>query len=314
MGEHRVPFNPKIGRIATDANNFAVDRAFLAHYHVDGADLAAASTINILPFTKLGAAVQLAVIPAGANADTPRNVQVDANNSGVKKDIKVYGLNIAGEAIDETITTNETTTATGAKAFASITKIDLPTQHNVGAKHQSTVAVSTSTTAGTSVLEFTSAATGDPYDITCVFTAGQSDTTANAATRIAAVLNADATFAAAYAATPSTANVIIERLINENSDTTVNLTVSDNGDGDLVLGTIDTSTQAGVCDEVSVGWGTKIGLPYMLSDATMVLANLFNGADDSGTVTADVDELENNVFALNGSPNGAADFDIYMIV
>ncbi|MDD4280020.1 MAG: hypothetical protein PHX74_09835, partial [Candidatus Sumerlaeales bacterium] len=67
-------------------------------------------------------------------------------------------------------------------------------------------------------------------------------------------------------------------------------------------------------DEVSVGWGTKIGLPYMLSDATMVLANLFNGTDDSGTVTADVVELENNVFALNGSPNSAADFDIYMIV
>ena len=314
MGEHRVPFNPKIGRIATDANNFAVDRAFLAHYHVDGADLAEASTINILPFTKLGAAVQLAVIPAGANADTPRNVQVDANNSGVKKDIKVYGLNIAGEAIDETITTNEMTTATGAKAFASITKIDLPIEQNVGAKHKSTVAVSTSTTPGTSVLTFTSAATGDPYDITCVFTTGQSDTTTNAATRIAAVLNADEKFTAAYTATPSTADIVIERKINENSDTTVNLTVKENGDGDLVLGTINTSTQEGVCDEVSVGWGTKIGLPYMLSDATMVLANLFNGADDNGTVTADVDELENNVFALSGSPNGAADFDIYMIV
>ena len=82
-------------------------------------------------------------------------------------------------------------------------------------------------------------------------------------------------------ATPSTADIVIERKINENSDTTVNLTVKENGDGDLVLGTINTSTQEGVCDEVSVGWGTKIGLPYMLSDATMVLANLFNGADDN---------------------------------
>lgn len=314
MGEHRVPFNPKIGRIATDANNFAVDRAFLAHYHVDGADLAAASTINILPFTKLGAAVQLAVIPAGANADTPRNVQVDANNSGVKKDIKVYGLNIAGEAIDETITTNETTTATGAKAFASITKIDLPIQHNAGAKHQSTVAVSASTTAGTSVLEFTSAATGDPYDITCVFTADQSDTTTHAATRIAAVLNADEKFTAAYTATPSTADIVIERKINENSDSTVNLTVKDNGDGDLVLGTIDVATQAGVCDAVSVGWGTKVGIPYTLYADEQVIVKLFNKSADNGTVTPDATDIEKNVIALTGTPNGASDVDLYILV
>ena len=142
----RVPFNPKIGQIKTDAGNFAVDRSFLAHYSTKPA---AASTTDVLPFTKLGAAVQNGVLPVGAIPDVPRNVQVDANNSGVKKDIKIYGTNFAGEAIDETIKTNETTAVAGTKAFASITKIDLPVQHNAGAKHKSTVAVSAVTGEGT---------------------------------------------------------------------------------------------------------------------------------------------------------------------
>jgi len=197
----RVPFNPKIGQIKTDAGNFAVDRSFLAHYSTKPA---AASTTDVLPFTKLGAAVQNGVLPVGAIPDVPRNVQVDANNSGVKKDIKIYGTNFAGEAIDETIKTNETTAVAGTKAFASITKIDLPIQHNAGAKHKSTVAVSAVTGAGTAVLEFTSAATGAAYSINCVLAAADVDSTTTAAAKIKAVLNADTKFAAAYTANSST--------------------------------------------------------------------------------------------------------------
>jgi hypothetical protein len=298
-------------RIATGAPGVSVDRAFLAHYHIDG--LAAGSTTNILPFTKLGAAVQNGVLPAGDTPDVPRNVQVDANNSGVKKAVKVYGLNAAGDEIDETITTNETTAVAGTKAFAKITKIDLPVQHNAGAKHKATVAVTTSTTAGTSVLTFTSAATGAAYDITCTFSAEQAASTTAAAARIVAVLNADAKFAAAYTATAATANIVIERKVNENSDTTLNLTVDDNGEGDLALGTIALNTQAGVCDEVSVGWGTSIGIPYMLHSTSLVLLKLFDNAADNGTVTADAAELEKNVLALSGTPDGDKDVDLYII-
>ena len=306
----RVPFNPKIGRIKTDAGNFAVDRSFIAHYHCTPA---AASTLNVLPITKLGAAVQTGKL-VGATRDVPRNGQVDANNSGVKKAIKVYGTNFAGDAIDETITTNETTAVAGTKAFASITKVDLPIQHNPGAKHKSTVAVSTVTTAGTATLEFTSAATGAAYSISCVLvTADVADTTA-AAAKIKAVLNADTKFAAAYLADSSTNNVTIERKINENSDTTVNLTVKAAGDTGLVLGTIATDTTAGVCDEVSIGWGSSIGIPYKLTASELVIANLWNNADDSGTVTKDATYLEKNVFEVSGAMNGTAPLDLYIIV
>jgi len=307
----RVPFNPKIGAIKTDAGNFSVDRAFLAHYSVKPA---AASTTDILPFTKLSSAVQEGVLPAGAIPDVPRNVQVDANNSGVKKDIKVYGTNFAGEAIDETIKTNETTAAAGTKAFASITKIDLPTEHNAGAKHKSTVAVSAVTGAGTAVLEFVSAATGTKYSINCVLAAGDVVSTTTAAAKIKAVLNADAKFAAAYTADSSTNNVTIERKINENSDDTVNLTVKTQGDTGLVLGTIATDTTAGVCDEVSIGWGSSIGIPYKLAAAELVVANLFNNADDAGSVTKDATYLEKNVFAVAGTLDGTAPVDLYILV
>ena len=307
----RVPFNPKIGAIKTDAGNFSVDRAFLAHYSVKPA---AASTTDILPFTKLSSAVQAGVLPAGAIPDVPRNVQVDANNSGVKKDIKVYGTNFAGEAIDETIKTNETTAAAGTKAFASITKIDLPTEHNAGAKHKSTVAVTTSTAAGTSVLTFVSAATGTAYDITCTFDATQAASTTAAAARIVAVLNADTKFKAAYTATASTADILIERKINENSDTTLNLTVKDNGDGDLVLGSINRDTQAGKCDEVSIGWGSSIGIPYKLAADKLVIVKLFNNAADSGTVTNDATDIEKNVIAVAGALDGTAPVDLYILV
>lgn len=307
----RVPFNPKIGRIKTDAGNFAVDRSFLAHYSTKPA---AASTTDVLPFTKLGAAVQNGVLPVGAVPDVPRNVQVDANNAGVKKAIKIYGTNFAGEAIDETITTNETTAAAGKKAFASITKIDLPIQHNAGAKHKSTVAVSAATGAGTAVLEFVSAATGTKYSINCVLAAGDVVSTTTAAAKIKAVLNADTKFAAAYTADSSTADVTIERKINENSDDTVNLTVKTQGDTGLVLGEINRTTVAGVCDEVSIGWGSSIGIPYKLAAAELVVANLFNNADDNGTVTKDATDLEKNVFAVAGTLDGTAPLDLYIIV
>lgn len=306
----RIPFNPKIGRIKTDAGNFAVDRSFLAHYSTKPA---AASTVNVLPFTKLSATAQAGVIVTKV-ADVPRNVQVDANNSGVKKAIKIYGTNFAGEAIDETITTNETTAVAGTKAFASITKVDLPVEHNTGAKHKSTVAVTASTTAGASVLTFVSAATGEAYDITCTFDATQAASTTAAAARIVAVLNADTKFKAAYTATASTADILIERKINENSDDTINLTVKDNGDGDLALGTINKTTVTGKCDEVSIGWGSSIGIPYKLTAAELVIANLFNNADDAGSVTKDAANLEKNVFAVAGTLDGTAPVDLYIIV
>ncbi|MPM44836.1 hypothetical protein SDC9_91518 [bioreactor metagenome] len=72
---------------------------------------------------------------------------------------------------------------------------------------------------------------------------------------------------------------------------------------------------AGVAeDKVSVGVGKKFGIPYKLTASELVIVKLFDNSADTGTVTADADELEKNVIALNGTPNGAKNIDLYILV
>ena len=46
----------------------------------------------------------------------------------------------------------------------------------------------------------------------------------------------------------------------------------------------------------------------------LVLANLFNNADDIGTVANSGTVLCSNTFAMNGTPDGTTPLDIYLIV
>lgn len=63
-------------------------------------------------------------------------------------------------------------------------------------------------------------------------------------------------------------------------------------------------------DTVSVGVGKKFGLPHIVYNAAMLLIKLFDGSTDSGTLAVDADELEKNLFSLNGSPNGTKVLDL----
>jgi hypothetical protein len=63
----------------------------------------------------------------------------------------------------------------------------------------------------------------------------------------------------------------------------------------------------------AIGWGKAVGLPYMLPYSTLLMAKL-GGTADTGTITADTDELEKNLFTLNGAPDGSKDVDIYLLV
>ncbi len=65
-----------------------------------------------------------------------------------------------------------------------------------------------------------------------------------------------------------------------------------------------------------VGWGAKFGIPYKLYADELVTLKLFNKAveDTEGDVTADASDLEKNVYAPNGTPDGTKDIDLYIIV
>lgn len=310
----RVPFNPKIGSIKTDAGNFSVDRAFLAHFNIPAALATAESDTAVMALTALGA--EAASILTGFNAiTTPRNVKVDGSAANMTGNVKVYGTNFAGEAIDETIALNGVTAVAGNLAFLSVTKVDLPVRTNTPAKQKATVAVTQGAqAAGSTVFTFISAITGDAFDITVPFLIGD-DTTAEACTKLAAALNANATFAAKWTATPSTANLVIESKIYEAQDATIDLTVKTAGDSAITLGAISVDTVSGVAeDKVSVGVGKKFGIPYMLSADELVIVKLFNNSADTGTITPDDDEIEKNVIALNGTPDGLKPIDLYILV
>ncbi len=310
----RVPFNPKIGRIKTDAGNFAVDRSFLAHYNF-APD--AESDTAVMAATALGA--EASSVAAGfANPDVPRNVKIKASAAqvtGATYKVKVYGTNFAGDAITEEINPGGTSASAGNLAFKTVTKVDLPARANTPAKQKATVAVTQGAQdAGTTVFTFISAATGEAFDVSVTFTADD-DTTAEAAAKIVSALNAETKFSAKWTADSSEANITIEAKDYAAQDSTIDLTVKTAGDSAVTLGSITKDTVSGVAeDKISIGIGKKFGIPYMLAADELVIAKLFGGSADSGTVTNDADELEKNVIALNGTPDGTSEVDLYIIV
>lgn len=310
------PYNHKRGqKIQTDASGVFIDRAFLAHYSIAAADAAAEANASVMALATLG--TQAASVTAGFTSPAvPRNVKAVANVAGVTTKVKVYGTNFAGAAINEEITLNGLTAVAGSLAFKTITKVDLPARTHTPAKQKATITPGGGAAgAGDEVFTFVSAITGDAFDVTIAFAAGDNDAT-KAATKIIAGLNANATFAAHWiAAAGAGAALTIESLTYEAQDATINLTVKTAGTPNISLGAITVNTVAGVVeDKVSVGVGKKFGIPYMLSAVENVIVKLFNDAADTGTVTADADEIGKNVIALNGTPDAAKGIDLYIIV
>lgn len=71
-------------------------------------------------------------------------------------------------------------------------------------------------------------------------------------------------------------------------------------------------THAGT-DTVSVGIGTKLGLPHIVDNAALLLLKLFNDSADAGTLAVDNDEVEKNLFSLAGTADGAKKVDLYYL-
>lgn len=112
--------------IETDAGkNIRSDWGFVAHFHRTASEAAAADTTSVLALTALTAAAQ--TINTGITKPAvPRNVQIVGNAAGIAGDVVVKGTAYDGSDISETLTLNGTGAVEGAKAFFSITEIDLP--------------------------------------------------------------------------------------------------------------------------------------------------------------------------------------------
>lgn len=134
----RVGYNPKGGRIKTDART-TIDRAYGAHIVISAEDAVAADADGVLLATLTAAAQE--IIAGISNPPYPRALTVDGNVAGILGDVIITGTNYAGKVITETIALNETTLVNGLKAFMTITKIELPAQIHTPALQQESITV-----------------------------------------------------------------------------------------------------------------------------------------------------------------------------
>ena len=304
--------------ITTDCEEVSVDRSFLAHYHVDAEDAPAASSDGVHALMNLGTEVQ-AITTGIKNPAVPRNIRIDGNVSGIDGVVKITGTNFAGEVITEDITANGTTAKDGASAFKTVTKIDLPIQDHTPAAQTETIEVTNkcTTTEEISVAVTATALLGDESgeSVTVALDSTDHNTVTLVAAAVVEALNANEVIGAVFEA--SNAEGVITLTAKEpaaNDDSlAIAFTVGTSG---VTVGASTNGTAGVPYDQISVGWGDKFGIPYKLYADELVILKLFDKAVESsaGTVTADADELEKNVYDPNGSPDGQKDIDLYIIV
>jgi hypothetical protein len=312
-------YNHKFGqKIMTDIEGVDIDRAFLAHYHIDAEDAPAASSDGVHAAMNLGAAVQ-AITTGITNPAVPRNIRIDGNVSGINGKVKITGTDFAGTVITEEIQADGTTAKDGALAFKTVTKIDLPVQNHTPAAQTETIQVTQGcSTAGNLTVAVTAAALGQdsPVSVTVPVTTDD-DTAAEVATKIAAGLNADDKIKAVFAATVTGAGndtITLTAKAPAANDNTLAIAVTVGSTG-VTVGNSTAGTTGVPYDQISVGWGDKFGLPYKLYADELVILKLFNKAVEAteGTITADATDLAKNVYDPNDTTLGV-DIDLYIIV
>lgn len=311
-------YNHKFGQqIMTDAEGVDIDRAFLAHYHIDASDAVIADADGVL---KINLGTEAQTVDDGiVSPAVPRNLTVVGNVSGITGTVKITGTDFAGEAIEESFTLNGDTADTGDLAFKTITKVELPARTHTPAAQTETIQVTQGcSTAGNLTVAVTAAALGgdSPVSVTVPVTTDD-NTAAEVATKIAAGLNADDKIKAVFAATVTGAGndtITLTAKAPAANDTNLEIAVTAGSTG-VTVGSSTAGTTGVPYDQISIGWGDKFGLPYKLYADELVILKLFNKAVEAteGTITADATELAKNVYDPNDTTLGV-DIDLYIIV
>lgn len=304
--------------ITTDAEGVSVDRSFLAHYHIPAANAPAASSDGVLAATNLGT-VAKSIIAGIKNPAVPRNIRIDGNVSGITGVVKITGTNFNGEVITEDITANGITAKDGNLAFKFITKIDLPIQNHTPAAQTETIEVTNECTNTEEISVAVTATTLLGEDSGESVTVPLDSTVHTTVTLVAAAvveaLNENEAIGAVFEA--SNAEGVITLAAKEPAANDSSLAIAFTaGTSGVTVGSSTDGTTGVPYDQISVGWGDKFGIPYRLYADELVILKLFGNAVEGteGTVTADVADIEKNVYDPNGSPDGQNDIDLYIIV
>ena len=250
----------------------------------------------------------------------PRNVQIDGNVSGITGVVTVEGTNYAGEVITEAITANGTTAVEGAKAFKTITKVTLPIQNHTPAAQSETQQITNGATtgAGTITVAVTAAALGDASPKSVALEVEADDTAAEVAAKIVAALNLDEDVSATFTASVTGEGedtITLTANAPATNDATLAMAFTDTDTTGVTAGSSSDGVTGVAYDQISVGWGDKLGLPYFLPHNT-VLAAYFGGTKEgtAPSVTTDAVAIESNTIDLHSALDGSNAVDIYLIV
>jgi hypothetical protein len=311
--------------IAADGQSLAIPAGSEINYQVGAESLsllqavhyrtvpAAASAVAIHAAMNLAVAAQ-AIATGITQPDVPRTLTVKGNVSGITGNVAISGRNVHGQAISDTIALNGTTEVAGAKAFETVDGIDLPAE-----THTSTAQVETATAAGTitgsgnaSVVVTAAGMTGSPK--TKVVAVLENDTAAAWAAKVRAALTADADIAALFTVGGSGASIILTRKTPAANDTTLNIALDNGTCTGITTAASSANTTAGVgYDTVSIGRANSFGMPNPVDFAALLLVKLFDGAADDGALSVDSDEVEKNLYAVDGTPDGEKAIDLYFL-
>jgi hypothetical protein len=286
-----------------------VDSLRVQHYQISPL---AVSAMAIHAAIALAAAAQ-DITTGITNPDVPRTLTIKGNVGGISADVVISGRNILGELITDVITLNGTSEVEGAVAFAAVEKITPPAQtHTPVAQVETATAAGTITGPGNAAVVVTAAGmTGTPKTLHVAVL--ENDTAADWAGKVRVALAADAAVAALFTVSGATTAIILTRKTPAANDGTLNISLDNDTCTGITTAATSANTTAGVgYDTVSVGMAKKFGLPQIVAYAACLLVKLFNGSADNGSLAVDDDEVEKNLYSLDGTPDGSA-VDLYYL-
>ena len=122
------PYNYKLGQVIANDAGIDVDRAFVAHYHIDAGDNEAAATDCILAALTLADGVTTTKLAAALDGEPicARVPTITGNAATAVGNVVFTGKDLSGATITETIISTGAATVTGTKAFAFFDSIVFP--------------------------------------------------------------------------------------------------------------------------------------------------------------------------------------------
>lgn len=236
-----------------------------------------------------------------------RNITAKLSTAiGASKKIKVYGTDNYGNSVEEEITLNNSTSLkSGAKAFRTVTKIDVPARAHTPAYQTETIEVTAAcTTAGNITVAVTSALFASSKSVT-VTLATTDDSVTKVAEKVVAAINASADIKAEFTASNSAGVITLTAKKYADNDSTLALAFTVGSTG-VTVGSSTAGTSGVAEDKLDLGFGDVLGLECLISKGVIHMGTYLDGNSEATapTFTTSATELASNTIKLSSTLSG----------